>query len=116
MLLIKQFVHKDVWGIPKGHVHADETHEQCALREVREEAGITISLGQALPEVETTFKNYHKRVVSFLAEQVGSDEPNCTDPECEVADVKWFGFDELPRLVVYQRSLISHVQELLLRS
>ena len=28
-----------VWSLPKGHVEARETHEQAALREVREETG-----------------------------------------------------------------------------
>src|SRR3954453_22548321 len=33
--------HADRWDLPKGHVDADETEMECALRELREETGIT---------------------------------------------------------------------------
>lgn len=31
------------WDIPKGHLEKDETHIQAALRELKEEAGITLN-------------------------------------------------------------------------
>lgn len=108
ILLIKQFAHKDSWGIPKGHMHEGESLTECAQREVREEAGIDVSLGQLLPEVYTTWNNERKRVVSYLAQQACSKQPSCDDPDCEVADVRWFKTTELPRIHVYQRPLIAH--------
>lgn len=32
------------WGFPKGHVENNETDEQTALREIREETGLEVSL------------------------------------------------------------------------
>ena len=110
--LIKQFSHKDSWGIPKGHIQPDEDFETCAKREVREETGLHVALGELLPQVETTYKNENKVVVSYLAEPV-SGELDTSDPECEVADAKWFSIDALPRVHVYQRPLIDHVINLL---
>lgn len=111
ILLIKQFEHKDAWGIPKGHMDEGESYEQCAVREVREETGIRIELGTKLVEVETIWKNEQKTVVSYLARQLGDDALSTDDPDCEVADVRWFPIDKLPWIHQYQRPLITYAIE-----
>jgi len=107
ILLIKQFAHKDRWGIPKGHVNDGETLEQCGLREVREETGVEIKLGTRLPDARIISNSEDKTVVAWLAEPVGSHEPNHNDPDSEVADARWFNVAELPEIMVYQRALIA---------
>lgn len=113
LLLIKQFAHKDSWGIPKGHVHEGESLEECALREVREETGVNVKLGTRLPDCTANLKNENKTVVSFLAVPVGSHEPLHDDPDSEVADARWIPVDALPKLVVYQQSLLATAIEAL---
>lgn len=108
ILLIKQFSYKDSWGIPKGRMNEGETFEECAVREVKEETGISIKLGQRLVDAETIWKNDQKIVISYLAEQVGTDPLNTDDPECEVADAKWFQLDKLPRVHQYQQNLVGY--------
>lgn len=106
-LLIKQFAHKNSWGIPKGHIKDGESHAQCALREVKEEAGVDVILGTQLAYVKSRYRNEIKQVVAFLAQQVGDSVPRCDDPDSEVADVAWFRLNELPRVHVYQRPLLA---------
>lgn len=107
LLLIKQFEHKDSWGIPKGHMDEGESHEQCALREVREETGVAVKLGERLPDCGTFFKNEDKTVVSYLATPTGSHEPAHDDPDSEVADARWIDVDNLPKIHNYQQPLIA---------
>jgi len=107
LLLIKQFEHKDSWGIPKGHIDEGETLEQCAVREVREETGVNVRLGKRLPDVMTHFKKEEKTVVSYLAEAVGNDEPRHDDPDSEVADAQWIPVDSLPKIHIYQQPLVA---------
>lgn len=106
-LLIKQFAHKDSWGIPKGHIDEGETIEQCAVREVREETGIDVVLGERLQNVVVPLKKEIKTVVTFLGRQVGDRSPKTDDPDCEVVDVKWFDADRLPTIHYYQRELVD---------
>jgi 8-oxo-dGTP pyrophosphatase MutT (NUDIX family) len=114
VLLIKQFEHKDSWGIPKGHTAEGETPEQCALREVREEAGVVVELGHRLPDVGCSFRDEDKTVMSWLCTVVGSDEPRHDDPDCEVADARWFNVNELPTIHVYQRPLLAAAVDVLM--
>lgn len=116
VLLIKQFAHKDRWGIPKGHVNPGETEELCAIREVREETGVAIVLGARLPDAFISNDSEEKTVVSWLAQAVGSDEPRHDDPDNEVADARWFDVAELPEIMVYQRSLVAHAVNTLFAS
>src|SRR5271155_655281 len=45
-----------VLALPKGHVDGDETPEQAAQREVREEGGVDAELLEDLGEVRYTYK------------------------------------------------------------
>lgn len=108
LLLIKQFAHKDSWGIPKGHSNPGESLEDCALREVREETGVGVRLGSRLPDCHTYFKHEDKTVVSYLARPLDDQaEPKSDDPDSEVADARWISIDQLPRLHNYQQPLIT---------
>lgn len=114
ILLIKQFEHKETWGIPKGHIDPDERIESCAWREVFEETGIDVVLGERLPDCFAHMKNEDKTVVAFLA--TASDpniDLNCDGPESDVADAKWTPITKLPPLVTYQQTMIAAAIELL---
>lgn len=113
VLLIKQFPHKDAWGIPKGHINDGETLEQCAVREVMEETGVTVMLERKLPPVITNFRNEEKTVHSWLATCQSSDQPKHDGPNSEVADARWFEADALPRISGYQQSLVAEALKIL---
>lgn len=113
VLLIKQFSNNDSWGIPKGHVNDGETLEDCAVREVREETGVTVKLGERLPDCHARLKNEDKTVVSYLATVVGDHEPKHDDPDNEVADAQWIPIDQLPKVHAYQQQLVATVVALL---
>lgn len=80
------------WQIPKGHVENQETVEAAAVREVREETGVTGRPVGRLPSIEYWFvedgKRIHKRVDFYLLDYVeGSNESY--DPR-EVSGAEWF--------------------------
>lgn len=108
ILLVRPFQERDTWGIPKGHVDEGETHEACALRETLEEAGVEVELQDALSPVKTTYRKERKTVFSWLAcLSDPTKEPFAADGEN--VDIRWFRFNELPTIHVYQRPLIQEV-------
>ncbi len=82
------------WQLPKGMLDPGETSEQAAVREVREEAGITATLIAPIGQTEYRFvgnydgerKRFHKRVEWFLMEYVSGD---VADHDHEVVEARW---------------------------
>jgi 8-oxo-dGTP pyrophosphatase MutT (NUDIX family) len=85
------------WQLPKGHIEEGETSEQAAVREVREETGVTSRVVASLPGVEYWFvergaHRVHKRVDYFLLAYISGDTADF-DPR-EVSGAEWFAWDE----------------------
>jgi 8-oxo-dGTP pyrophosphatase MutT (NUDIX family) len=85
------------WQLPKGHIEEGETAEQAALREVREETGVTGRVVAPLSEVEYWFvekgaRRVHKRVDYFLLDYVSGTAADFD--AAEVSGAEWFSWDE----------------------
>jgi 8-oxo-dGTP diphosphatase len=80
------------WEFPGGKVEPDEDPRDALVRELREEIGMDVSVGDP---VEVTFHRYPERTVLLLffdaTRAPGSPDPRAID----VADVKWAGPEEL---------------------
>lgn len=57
------------YGLPKGHVEPGETEAETAIREIREETGLTVSLDTSFRDMITysPFEGCKKDVVFFIA-------------------------------------------------
>jgi ADP-ribose pyrophosphatase YjhB (NUDIX family) len=66
------------WAFPKGHLERDESPEQAARREVREETGIEVELLASLGPTRYEFKSHNgtrnrKQVDWFLGRRVSGE-------------------------------------------
>jgi len=62
LVLLIRDAHR-TWGFPKGHVERDETPEQAALREVREETGLgNLQVVAPIDTIAWTFQSRGRRI------------------------------------------------------
>lgn len=98
------FTQKDhrLWVLPKGTPDDGETIEETALREVREETGLDVRIGETLGKIDYWFvsggQRIHKRVYHWLMEPSGGD---IADHDSEFDEVSWVPIDEAIRSVTY---------------
>ncbi|HEX2702717.1 MAG TPA: NUDIX domain-containing protein [Solirubrobacteraceae bacterium] len=99
-----------VLALPKGHVDGEETPEQAARREVREEGGVDADLLESLGDVRYRYKRggrlIDKRVSFFLfAYRSGSTD----DHDHEIAEARWMALDEAASALTYrgERDMVS---------
>jgi 8-oxo-dGTP pyrophosphatase MutT (NUDIX family) len=93
---------KGKWDLPKGHIEQGESPEDCALREVNEECGIT---GHAIfKTLEPSYHTYSwegisylKRTHWFLMEYSGK---MISEPQTEegITKVEWMSPDEISQI------------------
>ena len=79
-----------LWEFPGGKREAGETFEQCLVREIREELGVEISVGELFEEIAHDYPEKSVRLKFFLC-QLLSGEPQ----PLGCAAFKWVGKLEL---------------------
>ena len=90
----------DDWTFPKGKAEPGESDEECAVREVEEEAGLRCVLGAELPSTHyTDSRGRPKRVRWWRMEPVGGE----FTPSDEVDEIRWLTREEAAELLSYDR-------------
>ncbi len=89
------------WSFPKGHVELGETEVQTALREVREETGLTIQLLKGFRHCVEYYPkpNIRKQVIYFLG---NTNDETITLQEEEVSEARWVDWEEAYRQVTFE--------------
>ncbi|WP_042373354.1 NUDIX hydrolase [Streptacidiphilus neutrinimicus] len=99
----------DDWSFPKGKLEPGEKHREAALREAREETGMTVLLGRRLPTQHYLFRDRIKRVRYWSATLLsGRFVPNR-----EVDALRWLPVAQARAQLSYEhdRSLVDALRE-----
>jgi ADP-ribose pyrophosphatase YjhB (NUDIX family) len=88
------------WSIPGGVLEVGELVREAAIREAREETGLTVEPGDLLGVYDRVLRDpsgrvqYHYVLMDFLCRRVAGELAAASD----AAEVRWFTRDELPAL------------------
>lgn len=84
------------WQPPGGHLEFGETVEDCARREVKEEADISIRDLRIGPYTNDVFADEGKHYISlFIVATLDSGEPRRTEPD-KTERWDWFRWTDMP--------------------
>jgi NAD+ diphosphatase len=83
----------DLYSVIAGFVEPGETLEQCVVREVREETGITVGGIRYFGSQSWPFPN--SLMIAFTAEYAGGEIHRGED---EIADAGWFSRENMPAI------------------
>jgi 8-oxo-dGTP pyrophosphatase MutT (NUDIX family) len=91
-----------VLALPKGHLDGDETDEQAAAREVREEGGVEADLVEQLGEVRYHYRREGRLIskrVRFFLFRFRSGSP--ADHDHEIEDAYWLPMEQAISQLTY---------------
>jgi 8-oxo-dGTP diphosphatase len=89
----------DDWALPKGKLEENESWEDAAVREVREETGYRGALREELSSVEYTDPKGRPKTVRYWRMDVLDGEFEANN---EVDELRWLGRDEALERLTYE--------------
>ena len=104
------------WGLAKGGIEPGETKEGAAIREVREETGLTADIEADLGDTKYMYVwddiRIRKTVHFFLMRHTGGD---VEDRDDEMEEIRWFPLERAIKRAAYrgERDLLVKASELL---
>jgi len=90
----------DDWTLPKGKVDSDETPEECALREVKEETGFRCELGRPVGCTAYVDRRGRNKVACYWVMEVISGRFR---PGGEVDRMLWLPVADAAKRLTYER-------------
>lgn len=89
------------WDFPKGKLDKGENIEQCAIREVEEETGLTaIDLGEKITTTYHTYKEFGKHILKeshWYNMKCSGNQKLVPQTEEDITDIKWVKQSDLKK-------------------
>jgi 8-oxo-dGTP diphosphatase len=91
------------WSLPKGKLDAGETHEDAARREVAEETGFAVELGDELASARYRDNRSRRKTVRYWAMTVTAGEFVANH---ETDEVRWLALDRARDWLTYAHDVL----------
>ena len=113
VLLVQRGIepYKGRWAFPGGFLQMDESAEEGALRELREETGLSGAFIRQFHTISAPVRDPRERVITIafyalvrIEEVTGGDD---------AADARWFALDEVPQLAFDHDQILRTAEQAL---
>lgn len=102
---------KGCWAIPGGFMNMDETAEQCAIRELKEETGLEVEVVRQIGTYSKVDRDPRGRTISVAYLAVIDTEEDVTGQD-DAAKAKWFPISDLPPLAFDHQDILKNAIEM----
>ncbi len=82
------------WGLPKGGLEFNESHVECAMREIKEETGLMINLNTNHKRVRIHSTYYY--IIKLSSKYTNMDPID----KQEIVDIKWIDINDIEKYKV----------------
>ena len=86
---------KGLWSVPGGRVEAGEFLADALRREVREETGLEVEVGELAGILEVPGDELHYVILDYHAVVTGSPEPKASG---DAGDARWVPLDQVAHM------------------
>jgi 8-oxo-dGTP diphosphatase len=95
---------KGEWAVPGGRIEDNETAEQCAVREMKEETGLDVEIVR-LTGIYSDPKRDPRGIIvaAYLVRRLGGVVAGGDD----AAEARWFQLGEIPRLCTDHGKIVA---------
>ncbi len=113
LLLIKrrETPYRGKWALPGGFLQMKETLDECAARELEEEAGISNVYLEQLYTFGAVKRDPRERVISVAYYALIPSNKLAIRPSSDADAVGWFGMKELPSLAFDHSEIVERAYE-----
>lgn len=98
--------YKGCWAFPGGFMNMEETAEECAVRELKEETGLTVTRIQQIGAYSKVDRDPRGRTVS-IAYLAIVDAPTAVSGMDDAAKAAWFPLSSLPDLAFDHQDIMA---------
>ncbi|MCP4429298.1 MAG: NUDIX hydrolase [Chloroflexi bacterium] len=98
----------DMWALPGGFVHMDESLEEAAARELTEETGVTDVYMEQLYTFGAPTRDPRTRVITIAYFALVPHDAVRHQPGDEATETSWFSMFDLPPLAFDHRKILEY--------
>lgn len=105
---------KGSWALPGGFLQETETLDQCAARELTEEAGVTGAHLEAFATFSEPKRDPRSRVITAAYFALVAEADHVLRSGTDADDARWFSMSDLPELAFDHKDIITAARRALI--